>query len=105
VDNLEVSSVAETGTDVVITAPKDACMALQFSENDLNEAIRTLLGKAVRVRVVEGTGGTPPATQSTAKRSAREVELMERAMADPAVKSFKEKFPGAEVRQIRNLED
>jgi hypothetical protein len=36
---------------------------------------------------------------------AGEEELMQRAMADPAIKSFRETFPDAEIRQVRNLKE
>ena len=34
-----------------------------------------------------------------------EDEVMQRAMADPAVQSFREAFPDAELRQVRNLKE
>jgi DNA polymerase-3 subunit gamma/tau len=105
VDNIELASVAEAGSELVITAPKEACTALRFSEGDLQQACQRLFGKAMRVRLQEGAAANAPAVPAATRRSAGEEELMERALADPGVQSFREAFPGAEVRQVRNLKD
>jgi DNA polymerase-3 subunit gamma/tau len=105
VDNIEMASVAEAGGELVITAPKEACTMLQFSEGDLQQACQRLFGKTMRIRLQEGAAADAPATPAPSRRSAGEEELMERAMGDPGVQSFREAFPGAEVRQVRNLKD
>ncbi|HYO79914.1 MAG TPA: DNA polymerase III subunit gamma/tau, partial [Bryobacteraceae bacterium] len=107
IDNLEMSLVAETAQEVVITAPQAECKALAFSKGDLQQAAAKALGRNVAVRLVEGAGSAPPAAgqSSGPRRSASEEEAMERALADPAVRSFQERFPGAEVRQVRNLKE
>lgn len=105
VDNLEVSSVSEAPMELAITAPKEAVTMLRFSEGDLREAAKLAFGRALSIRLIEGAGAERPATPQPAVRSDREEELMERAMADPAIQSFRDAFPGAEVRQVRNLKD
>ena len=77
---------------------------LRFSESDLREAAQRAFGKALGIKLVEGAASAPPPS-SAPKPQDRDSELMERALADPAVQSFKETFPGAEVRQVRNLKD
>jgi hypothetical protein len=105
VDNLETSSVSESPHELTIVAPKEACTMLRFSEGDLVEAAKRTFGRALGVKLVEGAASAPPASAAAPKRSDRDEELMERVLSDPAVQSFKEAFPGAEVRQVRNLKD
>jgi DNA polymerase III subunit gamma/tau len=104
VDNIELSSVEEAGPELIVTAPKEACTMLRFSEGDIADAAQKTFGRAMRIKIVEGAGG-PAAAQPAPKRSADEEELVQRAMSDPGVQSFREAFPGAEVRQVRNLKE
>ncbi|MBC7925885.1 MAG: hypothetical protein H7039_09535, partial [Bryobacteraceae bacterium] len=99
-------------SEVVITAAAAHCKALQFSESDLLQAAGKLLGNGTRVRLVQGIGNggpvrhSPHANVSSASTdAAQETEVVRRAMADPAVQSFREAFPGAEIRQVRNLKE
>lgn len=105
VDNVEQAAVTEAVGEIVITAPKAACTMLRFSDADLQQAMQRVFGKTVRIKIVEGAGAEAPATPAAPRRSASEEEVMERALADPGVQSFREAFPGAEVRQVRNLKD
>ena len=104
IDNLELSSVSESPLELTITAPKEACAMLRFSEGDLQEAGKRAFGRSLGIKLVEGAAASPAAPASP-KRSDADEELMDRAMSDPAIKSFREAFPGAEVRQVRNLKD
>jgi hypothetical protein len=105
VDNLEVSSISETPLELIITAPKEACTMLTFSEGDLQEAAKRAFGRPLGIKFVEGAAATPPVAQAAARGTDLNEELVERAMSDPAIKSFRDAFPGAEVRQVRNLKD
>jgi DNA polymerase-3 subunit gamma/tau len=106
VDNLELASVSEANGELVITAPPEALMALRFSEGDLQEGAKRALGRPLRLKLVQGSAAAPAARASSEpKRSPDENEAVQRAMSDPAVQSFREAFPGAEIRQVRNLKD
>jgi hypothetical protein len=62
-----------------------------------------VLGKPYKIKI---TVGTPVNAAPVAAKSApAEDELMTRAMADPAVQIFREVFPSAEIRQVRNLKE
>jgi DNA polymerase III subunit gamma/tau len=104
-DNLETATVSESANELTIAAPKDACMMLRFCESDLHEAAKRAFGRALGIRIVEGAAAAPPAAAKPPARSDTEEALLERAMSDPAVQSFRDAFPGAEVRQVRNLKD
>jgi len=56
---------------------------------------------------VKGVASTAPVTRSAAgpKKSSEDQEAEQRAMSDPAVQSFREAFPAAEIRQVRNLKE
>jgi hypothetical protein len=74
-----------------------------MSEADLRRAALQALGKSYRIKV---TFGRPENVAPVAARPATgEDEIMQRAMADPAVQSFREVFPDAEIRQVRNLKE
>jgi hypothetical protein len=103
IDNLEESSLAESNGEVVITAAPDVVKRLQFQQPDLDAAAKAVLGRAVRFRFVAGEAAAP--ATSARRRNSGEDEAMERALADPAVQSFRSAFPDAEVRQVRNLKE
>ena len=104
VDNIELASVEEAGPELILTAPKEVCGMLRFGEGEIAEAAQKTFGRVLRIKIVEGAAAAPPA-QSAPKRSTNEEELLQRAMSDPGVQSFREAFPGAEVRQVRNLKE
>lgn len=105
VDNLQQVSVAESNGEIVITAPPECCMPLQFSEGDLQAAVSRVLGKPARVRVVVGAASAAAPRAASRSPAAGEDEIVQRAMTDPGVQSFREAFPNAEVRQVRNLRE
>ena len=109
VDNLELASIVEGNGEYIITAPGEAVMPLQLDERDLVGAAQKVAGKPMRIRIVEGVAAAQrprgPSATASPKRSNEEEEALGRALADPAVQSFREAFPGAEIRQVRNLKD
>jgi hypothetical protein len=105
VDNLQHSGVAEAGGEVQITADAGTIKALKFLQDDLVAAAQKVFGRAMRVKLVEGAAGAPPPVAAAPRGNAIEDEATERALDDPAVRKFREAFPDAEVRQVRNLRD
>jgi hypothetical protein len=106
VDNLEEASVVEGNGELVITAPAAAASMLVFFETDLTQAAQKMFGRPMRIKVVKGEAAAPTARSSSGpKKSSAEEEAEQRAMADPAVQSFREAFPNAEIRQVRNLKE
>ena len=75
-----------------------------MSDADLRKAALQALGKPYRIKV---TVGTPVNAGSRSQKPQKPVEdeVMQRALADPAVQSFREAFPDAELRQVRNLKE
>ena len=77
---------------------------LAMGDSDLRKAALQAFGKPYRIKV---TVGTPVNVAAKVAKPAApaEDELMQRAIADPAIQSFREAFPGAEIRQVRNLKE
>lgn len=106
IDNLHSAAISEINGELVIAAPAQFCKPLRFAEADLRDAAQRIFGRSIRVRIDEGEAVENAIPAGPAKRSTgNEEELTQRAMADPAVQSFREAFPNAEVRQVRNLKE
>jgi hypothetical protein len=99
---VEHSRLIATGGELHFTTPPQFMLAMQAGE--LDKAVRHLNAGNWRIRVFAGDVGTadpkpqaqPPATTD---------EATGRALANPEVQRFREVFPGAEVRVVRNLRD
>jgi hypothetical protein len=98
---VEASEVAEANGEITFLTPIEFKLAM--SDSDLRKAALQAFGKPYRIKV---TVGTPVKAAPQAKKAApAEDEIMQRALADPAVQSFRETFPSAEIRQVRNLKE
>ncbi|HYP12782.1 MAG TPA: DNA polymerase III subunit gamma/tau, partial [Bryobacteraceae bacterium] len=104
-DAVEHSDVIEQGAEIQILAPAEFAGSLALSESQLRKAAEQVLGRQVRIKVTTGEPVSKPTAPAAPKSSAKDEELLERALADPAVQRFREAFPNAEVRQIRNLKE
>lgn len=101
-DAVEASEVSEGNGELAFVTPIEFKLAM--SDADLRKAALQAFGKPYRIKVTVGTPAR--ATSVAAKRpEPAEDETMQRAMADPAIQSFREAFPGAEIRQVRNLKE
>ena len=101
-DAVEASEVSDVNGELCFVTPIEFKLAM--SDADLRKAALQALGKPYRIKVTVGT----PMNAAAACREGRkpvEDEVMQRAMADPAVQSFREAFPDAELRQVRNLKE
>jgi DNA polymerase-3 subunit gamma/tau len=100
-DAVEASEITEANGELAFVTPVEFKLAM--SDADLKKAALQALGKAYRIKV---TAGKPVnAAPVAAKTAPVEDEATQRAMADPAIQSFREAFPGSEVRQVRNLKE
>jgi DNA polymerase-3 subunit gamma/tau len=104
-DAVEQSEVSEqNGVLHFITSKTNA---ISMNEGDLKRAAQKALGRPYHVKVTVGTpvAAAPIAAASSAKSPAADAELLERALADPGVQSFRQAFPDAEIRQVRDLKE
>ena len=66
--------------------------------DDLNQAVRKILGRPMKISAVSGQSTAPLA------RKTPEDETSARALANPEVKRFQEVF-GGQIRTVRNLKE
>jgi DNA polymerase-3 subunit gamma/tau len=99
-DAVEASEVTEANGELVFITPIEFKLAM--SDSDLKKAALQAFGKAYRIKL---TVGTPVNAAPMATKAPAEDEVMNRAMADPAIQRFRETFPDAEIRQVRNLKE
>ena len=102
-DGVEASEVREANGEITFVTPIEFKLAM--GDSDLRKAALQALGKPYRIKVTVGTPVNAGPKTSKPAASPAEDETMHRAMADPAVQSFREAFPGAEIRQVRNLKE
>jgi DNA polymerase-3 subunit gamma/tau len=101
-DAVEHSRMVETNGELLFTTPQQFMLGMQVSE--LEKALKHLNGGKWRVKVTAGeVVEAGPRTQP--QPTAAEDETSRRALAHPEVQRFREVFPGAEVRVVRNLRD
>ena len=98
-DAVENSSMVESGSELVITAPK--MYAMHFKEPRFEAAVRELSGRAMKITIKTGESAAPPVSAA----APREDEATTRALQNPEVQRFQELFPDAQVRTVRNLRE
>jgi DNA polymerase-3 subunit gamma/tau len=101
-DAVENASVAVSGSDLKVTAPKS--YVLYFNDKGFAEAVRTVFGRALNVKVITGEAAGPGAAPLPQSAPANEDEATNRALNNPEVQRFREVF-GGEVRKVRNLKE
>jgi len=94
-DAVAHATVEEAGSELRFVAPRE--FTLHLKSADLQKAVQTLAGRAMRITVVTGEAADPPAP------AADEDEVTRRALEHPEVRRFQELFPGSQVRAVRNL--
>ncbi|MDE3165272.1 MAG: DNA polymerase III subunit gamma/tau [Acidobacteriota bacterium] len=103
-DAIENSAIAVAGGELTVDAPKS--YSLYFKDKTLEQAIREVFGRPLRIRLTVGEGGAPQPALATAKPAAAKAddEAAARALSDPEVQRFREVL-GGEVRRVRNLKE
>lgn len=103
-DAIENSAISIAGGEINVTAPKS--YSLYFKDKTLEQAIREVFGRALRIKLTVGESAAPPAALAAVKPPAGDDddEAAARALANPEVQRFREVL-GGEVRRVRNLKD
>ena len=102
-DAVEHTDIAETATEVTLTASKMFQMFLK--DPKIDAAIKNLTGRPVRVTVKVGEVSGAAAPAAPPRLASNEGEAAERALSHPEVKRFQELFPDSHVRTVRNLKE
>jgi len=101
-DAVEHSEVMESAGELHLRTPKDFALAMRPA--DVEKAIKQVGGDRRKVKITfveaaEAQAGPAPAAPEN------QDELMRRALAHPEVERFREVFPEAEVRGVRDLKE
>lgn len=100
-DAVEHSQIDFTGGELIFTTTRLYGMTVK-NDPELARIAQQLAGRPVRITVKQGEASAA-APLSVEKPS--NDELNERAMSHPEVQRFRELFPDAQVRDVRNLRD
>ncbi len=101
-DAVEHSRLDESDSELQFTTPAEFKMML--AATDVQKAVDRLnLGRR-RIKITVGDAGPAAGSGTSAVRPAED-EATSRALANPEVQRFRESFPGAEVRVVRNLKE
>jgi len=99
-DAVEHAEVVEAPGEITFRAPKEFSLALKSP--DLQQCVREVLGRALKIKVENGNGPeTPPVTELGSGND----ERARAALEHPEVKRFQELFPDSHLRQVRNLKE
>ena len=98
-DAIEHSEIIEGNGELRFTTPRE--FQLSMKESDINQAVRQIIGKPLKIKV---TIGEVAEQEKVAAPAAQEDDLARRALANPEVQNFRDLF-GGEVRTVRNLKE
>ena len=101
-DAVEHSRIVESEAEIQFVTPPE--FSVMLSAGDVQKGLDRLNAGKRRIKLTTGNGGSP-APQSSAQARPAEDEATSRALANPEVQRFREAFPGAEVRVVRNLKE
>lgn len=101
-DAVEHSAIVFTGSELIVTTTRLYGMAVK-GDAELPKIVQRIAGRPVRITIKQGDAAPPSAPLSTANASGGDVE--QRALSHPEVQRFRELFPDAQVRDVRNLKD
>jgi hypothetical protein len=94
--------LVEAGQELRFTTPRQFALSMQAA--DVQKALERLDLAARRVKITVSEAAAP-APESTPAAAPAEDEATLRALAHPGVLRFREAFPDAEVRVVRNLKE
>jgi DNA polymerase III subunit gamma/tau len=98
-DAVEHSRLVESGAELQFTTPQQFMLGMRVS--DLEKAVKHLSAGKWKIKVVAGDAG-PAEPRPQSQPQAAGDEATRRALAHPEVQRFREVFPDAEVRVVRN---
>ncbi len=100
-DAVEHSEVTETGGELLFATPPE--FKIMLGEADVQKALAQIDTGKRRIRITVGAGAAASGSAPPARPAADEATA--RALANPEVQRYRELFPGAEIRVVRNLKE
>lgn len=101
-DAVEHSEVAFTGVELIFTTSRLYGMAIK-GDPEVQKIAQQIAGRPVKLTIKQGEAASSPGL--TAPAPASDTGLNERALSHPEVQRFRELFPDAHIRDVRNLKD
>jgi DNA polymerase-3 subunit gamma/tau len=103
-DALEHCELAESGTELIFTAPK--MYQMYIKDPIFDRTVKSVVGKPVKITIKVGETSRAAEPQSGPPAlGAKDDATAERALGNPEVQRFQELFPGSQVRTVRNLRE
>src|SRR5262249_55593024 len=87
-DGVEHSTLAASANELQFTTPEE--FMLSMNADDLNQAVRRIVGRPLKIKIVAGQSAEPAAPSKAQKTP--ENETSARALANPEVQKFQEVF-------------
>jgi len=100
-DAVENSRIAVSGSDLRVATSKN--YKIYFSDAVMNDAVREVFGKPLRLSITVDEGDGPAAP--LAPPVPQEDEVRERALSNPEVQRFQQVFEGSKIYRVRNLKE
>ncbi len=101
-DAIEHAELVFTGTELIFTTSRLYGMAIR-GESEIPKIVQQIAGRPVKITVKQGDVSAGPSLNPPAPKD--DAELTERALSHPEVQRFRELFPDAHIRDVRNLKD
>jgi len=104
-DAIEHSQVIEAAGELHFTVPKE--FSLSMKPEEIQKAVQRVGGGKRKIRIAFAEAGVADskATEGPKQPPESDDEAARRALAHPEVQRFREAFPDAEVRTVRNLKE
>ena len=104
-DAIEHSRVIESAGELHFSVPKE--FSLSMKPEEIQKAIQHAGGgkRKIKITFTEAGAADVKATEGPKQPPESEDEAARRALAHPEVQRFREAFPDAEVRTVRNLKE
>ena len=103
-DLVEHSEVALAGAELRFVVAAKMEKTFLESDSDLREVASQIAGRPLKIVAAVGSPmGAPPLASARGQQD--DPGLMDRALSHPEVQRFRELFPEAQVRTVRNLKD
>ncbi len=99
-DSVEHSTVVFTGAELIFTTNRVYGIGIK-SDPEIPKIVQRLAGRPVRITIKQGDIAAAPSLAAPAPVD--DADLTDRALSHPEVQRFRELFPDAQVRDVRNL--
>jgi DNA polymerase III subunit gamma/tau len=104
-DAVENSRITVTASELQVATAKS--YALYFRDGKLQEAVREIFGRPLKIQVTisDDVDSSSPQPLAPRPQPPTEDDVTQRALANPEVRRFQEAFPGSKVYKVRNLKE